>query len=185
MEEHVLEWVSIGASAGVAIAAVILAPHVYRIFWPRIITYPWNEEAVHGASGTMDQQRTVVFAASYNPPHYGHLRMLEHLSRRYSKVIAVVGFNPSKKYLVSPEQRADLLREMLKKSSSAGDNVEVVGKSCLGPHRYNRLRICLFLCSLAREPTPGERLPSATRCFRLCINFNSVNCRVRFTCIVI
>jgi phosphopantetheine adenylyltransferase len=38
-----------------------------------------------------------------------------------------VGFNPNKKYLVSPEQRAELLRQMLKGTAAAG-NVRVEGK---------------------------------------------------------
>eukprot|EP00531_Pseudo-nitzschia_arenysensis_P008055 CAMPEP_0116123428 /NCGR_PEP_ID=MMETSP0329-20121206/4745_1 /TAXON_ID=697910 /ORGANISM="Pseudo-nitzschia arenysensis, Strain B593" /LENGTH=237 /DNA_ID=CAMNT_0003617347 /DNA_START=190 /DNA_END=903 /DNA_ORIENTATION=- len=98
------------------------APHVYRILRPSIVEYPWDE-----CSGEESQKlnQTVVFAASYNPPHHGHIRMLEYLSRRYKKVIAVVGFNPKKKYLVSPEERADLLREMLK-SRAQNVTVEVV-----------------------------------------------------------
>jgi phosphopantetheine adenylyltransferase len=34
-------------------------------------------------------------------------------------VIVVVGMNPAKKYLVSPEQRADLLRRMLRDHKAA------------------------------------------------------------------
>jgi pantetheine-phosphate adenylyltransferase len=56
---------------------------------------------------------TVIFAGSYNPPHNGHLALLEYLSRRYSKVIAVIGYNPDKKYLVSPQNRARLLQTMI------------------------------------------------------------------------
>lgn len=112
------------------VAVTILAPHVYHIFRPTIIAYPWKEkEGINisrDISVSSSSSRTVVFAASYNPPHYGHLRMLEYLSRRYTKVIAVVGFNPYKKYLVSPEERADLLREMLKCSSATNVKVEVV-----------------------------------------------------------
>mmetsp|Transcript_5676 Transcript_5676/g.12391 ORF Transcript_5676/g.12391 Transcript_5676/m.12391 type:complete len:250 (-) Transcript_5676:58-807(-) len=125
--EDILAWGFTCAGVGwVVVAVIVLGPHVYRIFRPRIITYPWNEET-QGETSTSrkEHQRTIVFAASYNPPHYGHLRMLEHLSKRYTKVIAVVGFNPNKKYLVSPEERADLLRDMLKKSTSAGENVQV------------------------------------------------------------
>ena len=101
----------------------ILAPHVYRILRPSIVEYPWDE----CSSNESDElNETVVFAASYNPPHHGHIRMLEYLSKKYKRVIAVVGFNPSKKYLVSPEDRANLLREMLK---SRTQNVTVEGTS--------------------------------------------------------
>ena len=99
---------------------MVLAPHVYRILRPSIVAYPWDE-----SNSSSDQEMsTVVFAASYNPPHHGHLRMLEYLSKKYDKVIAVVGFNPNKKYLVSPEERAGLLREMLQ---SRTKNVTVEG----------------------------------------------------------
>lgn len=118
MIENLSSWAGTVVSAGLAIAIVTLAPHVYRIFRPTIILYPWN-------NNREESNRTVVFAASYNPPHHGHLRMLEYLSRKYAKVIAVVGFNPNKKYLVSPEERAQLLREMLAESDSAVPNIEV------------------------------------------------------------
>eukprot|EP00536_Pseudo-nitzschia_multiseries_P004315 jgi/Psemu1/187778/e_gw1.71.121.1 len=128
-----LAWVKVGGGFVLAVAVLILGPHVYRIVRPRIITYPWKEDKEEEeepgtgatATTTTESRRTVVFAASYNPPHYGHLRMLEYLSKRYANVIAVVGFNPDKKYLVSPDERADLLREMLRQSDTAGDNVQV------------------------------------------------------------
>lgn len=105
---------------GVALAAFTLLVLACQIIWPNIVTYPWkeNEEQI---------DTTVIFAASYNPPHFGHIQILEYLSKRYSKVIAVVGFNPDKKYLVAPKERAALLREMLK--SITAKNIEVVGES--------------------------------------------------------
>ena len=49
----------------------------------------------------------------------------------YKQVIAVIGFNPDKKYLVSPEERAQLLRDMLKTkgggTSSNNTNIRVEG----------------------------------------------------------
>ena len=101
---------------------LILVIHGYRILQPSIISYPWDKSSQESTKFT----QTVVFAASYNPPHHGHIRMLEYLSTKYERVIAVVGFNPNKKYLVSPEERANLLREMLK---SRSENVEVEGAS--------------------------------------------------------
>ena len=103
---------------------VILLPHVYRIFRPSIISFPWDETSDNNANESTKSNQTVVFAASYNPPHLGHIRMLEYLSKKYDRVIAVVGFNPKKKYLVSPEERANLLREMLKSRTT---NVSVEG----------------------------------------------------------
>ena len=106
-----------------------LAPHIYRIWKPSIVAYPWDE-GTNATTTTTSKNRenkcTVIFAASYNPPHKGHLRMLEYLSQNYDRVIAVVGFNPNKKYLVSPEERANLLREMLQMQSKTA-NVQVEG----------------------------------------------------------
>jgi phosphopantetheine adenylyltransferase len=45
----------------------------------------------------------------------------------YRKVIVVIGVNPSKRYDVTPEERADLTRRMLKRSATSS-NVEVHGK---------------------------------------------------------
>eukprot|EP00434_Breviolum_minutum_P025657 symbB.v1.2.022672.t1/scaffold1992.1/size93445/3 len=66
----------------------------------------------------------VVIAGSYNPPHHGHLEMVRYLSSRYERVHAVIGVNPQKKYVVSPYERQELLREMLKELSLS--NVQVV-----------------------------------------------------------
>lgn len=106
---------------------------VYQIIWPPIIAYPWTEynatdyENNANNDATTETTRvaqTVIFAASYNPPHLGHIEILKYLSKQYLKVIAVVGFNPDKKYLVSPEERACLLRDMVK--SIKAKNIEVV-----------------------------------------------------------
>jgi len=111
-------------SVGLALTVMIFVVLVYQIFWPKIITYPWKEEEEEEEEEQVNQ--TVIFAASYNPPHHGHVRILEYLSRRFAKVIAVVGFNPDKEYLVKPEQRAELLRDMLK--STTATNVKVEGE---------------------------------------------------------
>lgn len=45
-------------------------------------------------------------------------------------MIVVIGVNPNKKYLVSPQQRVDLLRQMLKDSGSSfanNNNIRVEG----------------------------------------------------------
>jgi phosphopantetheine adenylyltransferase len=44
---------------------------------------------------------------------------------RYGKVIVVVGMNPDKDYLVSPYQRAELVRRML--DQTPANNVRVEG----------------------------------------------------------
>lgn len=96
------------------VAVVLIKP----ILFPTIISFPWQDD-------TQRRGQTVILAGSYNPPHLGHLAMLQYLARRYEKVIAVVGFNPNKKYLVSPEQRKELLEQMIQ--SGGSDNIEVAG----------------------------------------------------------
>jgi len=56
---------------------------------------------------------TVVFAGSFNPPHWGHLVMIRYLAERYGRVICCIGVNPNKQYDVTPRTRAQILREML------------------------------------------------------------------------
>jgi hypothetical protein len=46
-------------------------------------------------------------------------------SCRYKRVIAVVGFNPNKKYQVTPDQRKDLLEKMLQNTEAT--NIDVAG----------------------------------------------------------
>ena len=49
-----------------------------------------------------------------------YVRCFSRLNTSYKQVIAVIGFNPDKKYLVSPEERAQLLRDMLKTKTKTG-----------------------------------------------------------------
>ena len=94
---------------------------VQRVLQPTIITFPWrnnnnNNKTQEKSSKTLTNQnkkKTVVLAGSYNPPHYGHLAMLSHLSQQYGTVIAVIGMNPNKQYAVSPEERANILKKMI------------------------------------------------------------------------
>lgn len=65
-----------------------------------------------------------LFAGSFNPPHLGHLQMLQHLATRYTNVIAAIGANPKKTYPVSPYVRQELLKQML--ASLGIENVKVV-----------------------------------------------------------
>ena len=127
------------------VAAVVL---IQPILFPVIIEFPWEDKNIK-------ESQTVILAGSYNPPHRGHLAMLEYLSKRwvylglihsdgsrsasllckrthwpivyrYGQVIAVVGFNPDKKYQVTPEERANLLRKMVKDAGVAS-NVRIEG----------------------------------------------------------
>ena len=54
---------------------------IYPIIMPTIIEYPW-EIPTSATSRARDKQKIVILAGSYNPPHNGHLAMLEYLSER-------------------------------------------------------------------------------------------------------
>lgn len=95
-----------------ALAAFILDPLISLIINPIIIRFPWKHSD-DPVVRERDTKRVVVLAGSYNPPHRGHLAMLEYLAERYGKVMVVIGMNPDKKYDVSPNQRAELTRKML------------------------------------------------------------------------
>jgi cytidyltransferase-like protein len=93
-------WITIGAAFYLT----------YTIIFPHILHYPWPDNNSL-PSTKRDMETTVVVAGSYNPPHLGHVQMLLYLSKRYRNVIAVIGCNPNKKYQVSPQIRADMLRQ--------------------------------------------------------------------------
>lgn len=107
------------------VCAWILIPPILR---PTVISYPWRLPESHSYR-ERDKKRTVVLAGSFNPPHLGHLAMLEYLSKRYGQVIVVIGVNPNKTYQVTPMQRVELLRKMLDTKTSI-KNVRV--ESCKG-----------------------------------------------------
>jgi hypothetical protein len=54
----------------VVVTQVLLTP----IIWPMIVAFPWKDHE--------KEDRIVILAGSYNPPHLGHLAMLEYISKR-------------------------------------------------------------------------------------------------------
>ena len=98
---------------GLGLAGVVLAL-LQPVISPK--TEPLDTpESVAARGGLKVRQRegSALLAGSFNPPHKGHVAMLAHLSKRYAKVFAVVGFNPAKKYAVTPEQRCAVLKTMV------------------------------------------------------------------------
>lgn len=106
-----------GALLGTAViysALKLILPIVY----PTIITYPWEERDEH--------DKVACLAGSFNPPHHGHLAMMEYLSRRFKKLIVVVGVNPDKQYKVSGQERVDVLQKMVSDKGLKNVKVQVV-----------------------------------------------------------
>lgn len=91
-----------------AFLVLFLAFVFSRVFLPDIIEFPYPETLASLNSGSI-----CCLAGSFNPPHKGHLQMLKYLSGQHGTVYAVVGFNPRKKYSVSPQVRLAMLGKML------------------------------------------------------------------------
>jgi len=109
----------------VTVLSVSFLRLAYMMFRPRIISH--EEQQAARNVRTMDQQAvqntrttTVVFAGSFNPPHHGHISLLDHLSSKYGEVIVVIGMNPNKRYDVSPHFRATLVRKMVAEQFHSG-----------------------------------------------------------------
>jgi len=67
----ILQVLAVLVASTVAIATVKLVTPILK---PTIIVFPWTK-----AEKTNEK---VILAGSYNPPHLGHLAMLEYLSKR-------------------------------------------------------------------------------------------------------
>ncbi len=54
-----------------------------------------------------------VFPGSFDPPTNGHLNLIKRGSHLFDSVDVVIAFNDKKKYLLSPEERFGLMKEMV------------------------------------------------------------------------
>jgi hypothetical protein len=80
----------IATSSHCAIAAAIAASIVafcilaYRVAFPTVLSFPWSAQLPSENSRRRKEERrtTVVFAGSFNPPHWGHLVMIRYLADR-------------------------------------------------------------------------------------------------------
>lgn len=114
------------AIAAATVASLALCILVYRVAFPLILSFPWSTPPENSRRRKREKEMTVVFAGSFNPPHWGHLVMLRYLADRYGRVICCIGVNPTKNYAVSPQVRAQILQDMLVLTTSgACNNVQV------------------------------------------------------------
>jgi pantetheine-phosphate adenylyltransferase len=65
--------------------------------------------------------KTAVFAGSFDPPTRGHVDLIERCRKLFDKTIVAVGRNPEKTPMFTPEERVEILRQLL----GPDDNVEV------------------------------------------------------------
>ncbi len=112
-------------STSVAIVLLPALSLLFQLFYPKVLKFPWTSSF----NKKKDKEMTVVFAGSFNPPHNGHLVMIQYLAMRYREVIVVIGINPNKKYPVQPQTRADILTRMIDTLELSQEcNVRVEGK---------------------------------------------------------
>lgn len=65
--------------------------------------------------------RIAVYTGSFDPVTLGHLNVIQRASRLVDELVVGVGINSDKRSLFSPEQRVDLLRQVVARF----DNVRV------------------------------------------------------------
>lgn len=56
----------------------------------------------------------VVFAGSFDPFHEGHRNIVERALNIFGKVIIGVGVNPEKNYLLTPDERVKIIKQLYK-----------------------------------------------------------------------
>jgi pantetheine-phosphate adenylyltransferase len=60
------------------------------------------------------EHHVAVYTGVFDPPHRGHLDMIQRGSRLFERLIVGVGINPEKHTLFTVEERVELLKTILK-----------------------------------------------------------------------
>jgi pantetheine-phosphate adenylyltransferase len=55
-----------------------------------------------------------AFPGSFDPPSFGHLNIVERASSIFDELLIVVAVNRQKRYLFSPEERLDVMKELVR-----------------------------------------------------------------------
>ncbi len=75
---------------------------------------------------TNRKPKIAIFAGTFDPPTYGHLNIIERSRRLFDQTIVAVGVNPEKEPLFSPDERVEILRDLV------GDERDVAIESYSG-----------------------------------------------------
>lgn len=65
-----------------------------------------------------------IYAGSFDPFTMGHLNILNRSAKMFEEVIVAIGTNTSKRALFTPEEKVEMINEVIEKSSY--DNVRVI-----------------------------------------------------------
>src|SRR5215813_8662972 len=60
------------------------------------------------------RSKIAIYPGSFDPPTFGHMNIVERGLGIFQKIIIAVARNTSKKSILSPEERAELLRKLFK-----------------------------------------------------------------------
>ncbi|MFO1464608.1 MAG: pantetheine-phosphate adenylyltransferase [bacterium] len=60
------------------------------------------------------RSKVALYPGSFDPPTFGHMNIVERGLGIFQKIIIAVARNTSKKSLLTPEERVDLLRKLFK-----------------------------------------------------------------------
>lgn len=80
--------------------------------------------------------KTAVFAGSFDPPTHGHIDLIQRCRRLFDRTIVAVGHNPEKSPMFTPDERVQLLRELVGRD----DDVEIESYSGLTMDYVRRRR---------------------------------------------
>ncbi len=67
------------------------------------------------------KNKIAIYPGSFDPPTFGHMNIVDRALQIFEKVVVAIAINTSKKSLLSPEERLELLKKIYKGKK----NVEV------------------------------------------------------------
>ena len=82
-----------------------------------------------------------AFPGSFDPPTSGHINVIERAAALFGELVVVVAENKQKKYLFSAEERASMIRELVKDHK----NVTVTVCDCLIVDYIKKMGIKLLI----------------------------------------